>query len=116
MLDYLKPLSKRPFDVVTFFEGTSKQKIHVEVNTYNNGGEPIGTTPVGNLYDIILVQDHAEDPDKFDHFDHWEAILACPLTYISQLIPQGWYGVIARKTTTSDIFVQSTLDNLKKLL
>jgi hypothetical protein len=116
MLDFLKPISKREYDVVTFFESPEQDKIQVECNSYSDPGEAVGYSSVGFMYHIILVKNHDEDPDKFTNFDAFDAILACPMTYISQLIPQGWYGIIAKKTTTSQKFIDKSIDNLKKLL
>jgi hypothetical protein len=71
---------------------------------------------VGHKYQIVLVKDHSTDPDKFDHFDFFEAILADPLTYIEQLIGWGWYGVIIKKTTKSKEIIDIAIDNIRKVL
>lgn len=113
MLESLKHLKNHTFDVLTFLEGEDEQLIKVEMNTYVSPGEKIGGNDIGEMYDVILFQDHAEDPEKFDKLDHFSAILGDPLEYISQLIPCGWYGIIARKTTTSEKLVNSWLDNIR---
>jgi hypothetical protein len=46
------------------------------------------------------------DPEKF------EAILLEPLEYISNMIKSDWYGIVARKTTTSQKFVDTIFDKL----
>lgn len=113
MLESLKHLKGHKFDVLTFLEGEEEQQIKVELNTYATPGEKIGGNEIGEMYDVILFQDHEEDPEKFAQLDHFSAILADPLEYISQLIPSGWYGIIARKTTTSDKLISGWLDNIK---
>jgi hypothetical protein len=116
MLEYLKPLKNKKVDCIMFFEGSAPNKINVEAHTYNEPGEPLGGSAVGNMYHIVLVKDHETDKDKFTDFDQFEAILACPLEYISGLIPTGWYGVIAKKTTTSQTFIDKAVANISKLL
>lgn len=114
MLENLKHLKNQSFDVLTFFENEEEEsQVKVELNSYTNPGEKVGGNQVGELYDIILFQDHEEDVEKFDKLDHFVAVLGDPLEYISQLIPSGWYGIIARKTTTSEEIVAGWLDNLK---
>ena len=113
MLDSLKYLKNHSFDVLTFLEDEEESQIKVELNSYTNPGEKVGGNQVGELYDIILFQDHEEDVEKFDKLDHFVAILGDPLEYISQLIPSGWYGIIARKTTTSEEIVSKWLDNIR---
>ena len=115
MLESLKHLKNHNFDVLTFLEGEEESQIKVELNSYATPGEKVGGNSVGEMYDVILFQDHEEDPEKFDKLDHFSAILGDPLEYISQLIPSGWYGIIARKTTTSGQVVSGWLDNIKSV-
>jgi hypothetical protein len=46
--------------------------------------------------------------------DSIEAILSDPLEYISGLIPSGFYGIIAKRTTTSEKIINKLLDNMKQ--
>ena len=115
MLDYLQPLKTADVDFIMFFEGSKPDSIKVEGSQYEDRGEPIGGNDIGHAYHIILMKDHPTE-DKFDKFDSFEAILACPLEYISGLIPEGWYGVIAKKTTTSEPMYQRMLDLTSKHL
>ena len=116
MLEFLKPLKEKNADTIAFFHADQEDTIQVRGQMYVNPGEPIGNSEMGYSYHIILVKDHTEDPEKFDHFDYFEAVLVCPLEYISGLIKEGWYGVIAKRTTTSNEYVDDVLDNIKKLL
>ena len=109
MLDYLQPLKNADVDVIMFFEGSQPNSIKVEGNQYSDRGEPLGGNSIGNLYHVILCRDHPTE-DRYDQFDTFEAILSEPLEYISGLIPEGWYGVVAKKTTTSQPLYQRMLD------
>jgi hypothetical protein len=50
------------------------------------------------------------DEGFVENFDDSEAILTDPLEYVSMLIPQGWYGVVCKKTTTSDVVIDDIVD------
>jgi hypothetical protein len=109
MLDFLEPLKEEKFDFITFFEGEKVDSISVMGQFYNEPGEPVGGSSLGDSYHIILFKSHKTE-DKYVDLDNFEAILADPLEYMSGLIPSGFYGVIARKTTTSDGIIQRLLD------
>ena len=115
MLDYLQPLKDADVDVIMFFEGSQPNSIKVEGNQYEDRGTPVGGNDIGNAYHVILCKDHPTE-DKYDQFDSFEAILAEPLEYISNRIPEGWFGVIAKKTTTSQNFIDKAVANIQKLL
>jgi len=102
MLDFLQTLKKDNFDFITFLAGEEDGKISVMGSQYANPGENVGGNTLGDLYHIVLFRDSEENEEEYDDVDNFEAILACPLEYISGLIPSGFYGIIARKTTTSD--------------
>jgi len=118
MLDYLQPIKNKDFDFLTFLEGDVKNSIEIQGIEYRNRGEPIEDSPIGKKYHIILFRDDKEDNKKYDidSMDHFEAILSDPLEYISSLIPSGFYGIIAKKTTTSAPIVHKMLDNFKKIV
>ena len=115
MLEYLQPLKDVDIDFIMFFQGSKPDSIKIEGNQYLERGEPVGGNDLGHSYHIILCKDHPTE-DKFDQFDSFEAILAEPLEYISGLIPQGWYGVIAKKTTTSNQIITKLLDSFNNHL
>lgn len=116
MLDYLAKMKNENWDCLSFFEGDDENKISITGSRYKNPGEyEIGQNK-GQIYHIILVKDHEENPAKFDHFDKFEAVLLDPLEYVSGLIPSGWYGLVAKKTTNSHKFVDETIDKMKKFL
>ena len=115
MLDYLQPLKDSDIDVIMFFEGEKPDSIRIEGTQYENRGEPVGASDMGNAYHIVLCKSHPTE-DKYHQFDTFEAILAEPLEYISNRIPEGWFGIIAKKTTTSDVVYNRILDNFEKHL
>lgn len=98
-----------------FFEGSTPNSIKIEGNQYVDRGESLGGNNLGHSYHIFLCKGHPTE-DRYEQFDNFEAILADPLEYISGLIPDGWCGIIARKTTTSETFMNRTLDIFKKHL
>ena len=68
---------------------------------------------MGDEYHVILFKEQ-EDGELYD-VDKFEAIFADPYEYISNLITQNWFGILAKHTTTSDAFVQKTFDKLMKI-
>lgn len=115
MLDVLLPLKNEELDIITFFS-TDDETIRVEGHNYKDFGESLDTSTMGLMYHIVLVKDHMEDAKKYDQFDQFEAILVSPLDYISRMINEGWYGVVAKKTTTSQKFVEKLVANIKNML
>lgn len=111
MLDFLKSMKKDKFDAFFFMPGPEEDTVKVEGAAYRTPGEPVEYSDIGNMYHIILFKEDTEgnivDPDMF------EAILIEPLEYVSRMITCEFYGLVAKKTTTSSEFIQSTFDKLK---
>jgi hypothetical protein len=101
----------KDFDVL-FFLPQNEDSLKIELCEYTNPGEQVGGNNMGKEYHIALFK--CDDEGTYDH-DLFDAILADPKTYISALIPQDWYGFVARKTTTSNEFVKETLDMIKAI-
>jgi len=114
MLDYLQPLKERKLDFFTFLAGDEEGQIDIMSSEYATPGERVGGNSLGDMYHIVLFRDSEENPEEYDNVDDFEAILACPLEYASGLIPGGFYGIIARKTTTSQKLVNKLLALMKK--
>ena len=114
MLEYLQPLKKEKLDFFTFLAGDKEGRVDIMSSEYANPGEKIGGTSLGDLYHIVLFRDSKENPEEYGEFDDFEAIRACPLEYVSGLIPGGFYGIIARKTTTSHKLLAKLLAMVKK--
>ncbi len=114
MLDMLKPLKEDKLDFLYFLAGETEDSIRIMGSQYANPGEKIGGNTLGDLYHIVLFRESKINKEEYDDVDEFEAILACPLEYASGLIPGGFYGIIARKTTTSDSLVKKILALMKK--
>ena len=113
--ELLDQLKKDKFDFITFLSGEKENQIDIMASDYNNPGESLGGSAMGDSYHIILFRDHKTEKDKYDDLDVFEAILVEPSEYIAQLIPQGFYGIIGRKTTTSEGVMQKLVDNFNKI-
>ncbi len=114
MLDYLQPLKNEKIDFFTFLAGEEEGQVNLMGSEYANPGESVGKSSLGDLYHIVLFRDDKENPEEYDEVDDFEAILACPLEYASGLINGGFYGIIARKTTTSHKLMDKLLAMMKK--
>ena len=112
MLDSLKSAKSENYDAYFFIPGPEDDTVRIEGCKYKVPGEDIGGSEMGHMYHIMLFK---EDDEGVYAEDLFEAILVEPLEYISNLIPQDWYGLIARKTTTSTDFVEDTFDNLRNV-
>lgn len=112
MLEYLKVLKNEKFDAVFFLSGNEEDSIKVEINNYKEPGTAVGGNNLGHAWHIVLFKEDEED--NLTNIDNFDAILGCPLEYISGLIPSGWRGIIAKKTTTSDAFIQRVVAKLKE--
>jgi hypothetical protein len=99
MLDVLREIKE--YDTIFFVphpEDDNQTKL--EIAEFKNKGEKIGGSEMGDNYDIILFRLN-EDCDIKD-LERFEAILIDPREYVSRLVKQDWYGMVSRKTTTSD--------------
>ena len=114
MLDFLKEFSNDKPDAIFFLPGDKEDQIQIEGATYKDPGENIGGSSMGHAYHVILFKEDSETEKLYD-VDRFDAIFVDPFEYISGLIPQHWYGVIARKTTTSNNFIQKTFDKLQEV-
>jgi len=104
MLNYLEDIKE--YDALFFMPSEKIGAIQISTNTYKNPGEPLENNNMGFSWHVILFKEGEEGIENLDHFD---AILSEPREYISNLITQDWYGVIAKKTTTSHAFLNDVL-------
>lgn len=114
-------MKEETHDLYTFFPNTmDTEKTQVQCMDLNDGvlGRYFDEegSDIGHKYQIVLCKDHAEDEDKWDHLDQFEAILTHPITYIRNLAKMGWYGIIVRKSEKSDKIVDHTVAKIKELL
>jgi len=114
MLDFLKELKGEEHDAILFLPGDKKDQIHIESATYKNPGQNLGNSEMGNAYHVIIFKED-NDVEGIYGVDRFDAIFIDPLEYISGLIPKQWYGVVARKTTTSNNFIETVFAKLQGL-
>lgn len=115
MLECLKQAQSRNFDVISFVEDDESDLIKIVGSYYENYGEKLGGSELGETYHIVLFRDSKTDPEKYDDFETFDAILGDPLEYVSGLIPKSIYGMVAKKTTTSGTFIGNILDNIREM-
>lgn len=113
MLDFLKDLNSFDYDSLLFMPGPEKDSIKVEGHNYKDPGETIIESTMGFTYHIILFKETTEG--KICHEDLFDAVLIEPLEYMSRMISDDWYGMVARKTTTSYKFVKDAFDKLQQI-
>lgn len=113
MLDFLKIIKNDKFDFLTFLDGDKEDSIVIQKQDYVNPGEKLGGSTMGDEYHVVLFRNN-EKKDAYADFDHFDAILPDPLEYISGLIPAGFFGIIARKTTTSQKIIDKLVANFKE--
>lgn len=111
MLEFLKEYSKEEHDAIFFLPGDKEDQITIEGATYRDPGEKVGGSVMGDSYHVILFKESPETEELYD-VDRFDAIFSDPLEYISGLIPQNWFGVIAKRTTTSEDFIQKIFDKM----
>lgn len=105
MLKQLQEITE--YDTIMFIPHPEDDTLtNINVASYKKEGEKIGGTPLGDFYDIILFRMNEED-DIVD-LDKFEAILVDPRVYVSRMVKEDWYGMVAKKTTTSESFVANT--------
>lgn len=106
MKEFLQQLKDKDFDGLNFYRNNEG---NLEINGfgYKNPGEKIGGTEMGDFYDIIIFQ---EEPPKMP--ERFQAILTSPLHYISRMIDDGFLGVVAKVTTTSDRIMENCFDEM----
>ena len=113
MLNFLKEFNKDEHDAIFFLPGPKKDSVQIEGSTYKNPGEKIGGSAMGDSYHVILFKE-ADDGELVD-IDQFEAIFIDPFEYMSELIPQNWFGIMAKRTNTSNNFIQNTFAKLAGL-
>jgi hypothetical protein len=98
MLDIFKKTGE--YDTIFFVPAEDETQVKIEVAKYKEMGDKIGGSELGDLYEIILFRMDEEfnviDLDKF------EGILIEPREYVTRMIKDDWYGMVTKKTTTSD--------------
>ena len=93
----------KDFDTIFFVpnpESDNDNEVQIEVANYKEVGEKVGGSEMGDLYDIIVFR--LDEESNVTDLDKFEGILVEPREYVSRMIKSDWYGMVSRKTTTSD--------------
>jgi len=106
MLGYLEDIEG--FDALFFLPQDDEDEIRIVANKYKNPGEVVEGNAIGPWWHILLFKCN-EETGAVENLDTFDAIFSDPREYISTLIPCGFYGVVAKKTTTSHVFLDDAL-------
>jgi hypothetical protein len=121
-----KPNYLKGIDICTFKDGFMDMDLIIvmgaqisndDIKKFKaSGNKRVISYKCGNNYvitmeNILFKEDEEGELVDIDMFD---AIFMDPLEYMSNLIPSGIFGIMARKTTTSNNFIQKTFDKLIK--
>ena len=108
-----KKIKEEKCDAISFLPSPDKEDETTILGlTYKDKGDNIGGSELGHSYDILTFKITDDDCVK----DHFEAILVCPYTYSEQLMTGGHFGLIAKRTTTSDDMVARVSKSIDKLI
>jgi hypothetical protein len=82
---------------------------------YKDHGEIVKTqSDIGDLYDIIIFRGDIDD--GFGELEQFEAVLSCPFTYSDRMYHGNYFGIVAKKTSTSGEVVKSLLEKIGDLI
>lgn len=114
MKKVFQEMKKNNCDAITFLPRQS-EILDTEIHglTYKDHGVKAEGSDIGDLFDITLFR---KKGGKFCDIERFDAILACPYTYANRLLDSNYYGIVAKKTSTSDNVVNSFENRIYKLL
>lgn len=110
MLEVLKQIND--YDILFFTPHEEvEDQVKVESAIYKNRGEPldIHCEGVHHSFDIVLFR--YDDEVGMTDLERFQGVLTEPREYVSRMITSDYYGMVARKTTTSEKIVQDAFDN-----
>ena len=64
----------------------------------------------------LHYKDEGEIDDGFSQLEQFEAVLSCPFTYSDRMYHGNYFGVVAKKTSTSSEVVESLLEKIGDLV
>jgi hypothetical protein len=91
------------FDTIFFVPNLEKDddnEVQIEVAQYKEAGEKVDGSEMGDMYEIILFR--MDEEYNLIDLDKFEGILVEPREYVSRMIKEDWYGMVTKKTTTSN--------------
>jgi hypothetical protein len=102
------------YDILFFLpHEESDSKVKVESALYKIRGEPLDIHCEGihHSFDIVLFR---MDEEEMVDLERFQGVLTEPREYVSRMIKSDFYGMVARKTTTSAQVVQDAFDSWSK--
>lgn len=109
LLEQIRELSEIPHDGFIFSPHEElEDHTHIETFCYKDPGDGVGECDSGKRYEIVFLEKAPGGGMILE--DNFDAILSDPVVYLHHLIKCGFYGVIGRKTTTSDLFFDSMFE------
>jgi len=108
MSESWQALKTKPFDGINFYRNDNGD-LEISSFQYKDAGTNLLGSSIGDMYDIILFP---EDPPKMP--EKFQAILISPLDYIENMLDNGFLGVVARTTTTSQEFITDIFEHLNE--
>lgn len=108
MIESWQTLRTKPFDGINFYRNDDGD-LEISSFEFKDPGEMLPGSSSGDLYDIILFP---EDPPKMP--EKFQAILISPIDYISNMLDNGFLGIVAKATTTSNEFMDQAFISLSK--
>lgn len=115
MINYLKDIYNEQEHDGFIFVLDNDDMLDISAFTYNESSNPIEThESLGYKYHIITYRETDEgdivEPDMF------EAILGNPWHYTANLLKNGFFGTICKKTEKSSDVVNDMFKNLKQIV
>ena len=108
MSESWQALKTEPFDGINFYRNDDGD-LEISGFQYKDAGEKVPGNSNGELYDIIIfLEDPPQMPEKF------QAILISPIDYIENMLDNGFLGMVAKTTTTSNEFVTDAFNALSE--
>jgi len=100
-------------DSYFFLPMEESDNIHVQSSNYKDRGTKLNGSELGDCYHIILFRE--DDDGGMIDLDRFEGILTAPVEYITRMIKENWFGIVCRKTTTSEEFVNNTFAKMQEV-
>ena len=102
------------WDTVFFTPTGDDNQVKLEIAHTKVPGEKVGGSAMGDLFDIVIFQ----LTDEFDikNLDRFEGILSHPETYVQRMIKDDWYGMITKKTSTSNNLTDEVFDKWSNMM
>jgi hypothetical protein len=113
MLDVFRAI--KDYDTIFFTPNLDSDEgdVKIEVAHLKERGEKIGGSEMGDMFDIVLFRLNEED--DITDLERFEGILIDARVYVSRMVKESWYGMVSRKTTTSNKLTDSVFANWLEL-